>query len=133
MDDVVYRNVPLDRALLPDPAAPLLPTENIPNAGLGGLTIIQQVKQDNPIILTTSAAYDVAAPKDGSFLLAEGTWSASPLLSVQLPYSSPGAALVARAFYDRQAGNIRFFNDSAPTSLSITYQLFRIDGKVGSS
>jgi hypothetical protein len=131
MEDVVYRNVPLDKALLPDRDNPLLPTQNIPNSGLGGLTIIQQVKQDSPIVLTTGAAYDVAAPKDGSFLLAEGTWTASPLLSVQLPFSSAG--LTARAYYDRQAGNIRFFNDSAPTSLSITYQLFRIDGKVGSS
>jgi hypothetical protein len=131
MEDSTYKNVPLDKALLPDPDNPLLPTQNIPNSGLGGLTIIQQVKQDSPIVLTTSAAYDIAAPKDGSFMLAEGTWTASPLLSVQLPFSSVG--LTARAYYDRQAGNIRFFNDSAPTVLSITYQLFRIDGKVGSS
>lgn len=130
MDDLPPRNVPLDQALLPDRDNPLLPTQNIPNASLGGLTIIQQATQANPIIITSASAYDIAAPKDGNFLLAEGTWLASPLLSVQLPFIS---GLQARAYYDRQVGNIRFFNDSAPTQLTVTYQLFRIDGKVGSS
>lgn len=130
MDENIYRIVSLDAALAPDSSSPLQPPQLVQNAGLGGLTIIQQAKQDSPIVLTTSAAFDVAAPKDGSFLLAEGTWTASPLLSVQLPFIS---GLQARAYYDRQVGNIRFFNDSAPTPLSITYQLFRIDGKVGSS
>lgn len=130
MNDDAYVNTSLDKALLPDPAAPLLPTENIPNAALGGLTIIQQATQASPIVITSASAVDIAAPKDGSFLLAEGTWTASPLLSVQLPFIS---GLQARAYYDRQVGNIRFFNDSAPTPLTVTYQLYRIDGKVGSS
>lgn len=130
MDENLYRIVPLDQALLPPNDAPLQPPQAIASAAIGGLTIIQQTKQDNPIVISTAAAYDIPAPKDGSFLLAEGTWTASPLLSVQLPFIS---GLQARAYYDRQVGNIRFFNDSAPTPLSITYQLFRIDGKVGSS
>lgn len=132
MDDSAYKNISLDQALLPDRDNPLLPTQNIPNSGLGGLTIIQQATQASPIVLAVIGSIDIAAPKDGSFMLAEGTFLGSPLLSVQLPYSSSGGGVVARAFYDRQVGNIRIFNDTGP-SLSVTYQLFRIDGKVGSS
>jgi hypothetical protein len=127
------KNVSLDKALLPDRDNPLLPTQNIPNAGLGGLTIIQQAPQSSPIPVNgVGTVVDIAAPTTGSFMLSEGTLVASPLLSFQLPYQSLGGGISIRSFYDRQVGNIRFINDTGG-NCNITYQLYRIDGKVGSS
>lgn len=41
MDDgFTYRNVSLDKALLPDPSSPLLPTQFIPNAGTNVFNIV---------------------------------------------------------------------------------------------
>lgn len=134
MNENTYKSVPLDQALLPDRDNPLLPTQSIANRSLSfGLTIIQQAVQGAPIPVNgVGTVVDVPAPKDGTFLLAEGTLVASPLLSVQLPFQSPGGGISLRAYYDRQVGNIRFINDTGG-NCNMTYQLFRIDGKVGSS
>lgn len=130
--DAVYKNVSLDEALGRDPNSQIQPTQVVQNVGIGTLTIIQQATQASPVILSVAGTVDIPVPKDGSLLLAEGTFTASPLLSFQMPYSSPGGGLVARIFYDRQVGNIRIINDTGPV-LTVTYQLIRIDGKVGSN